>query len=113
MGPGLRRGGTTRNWCGSAPLVPGAADAYHLISMPVLFLIVVIDLIGFGLVIPLLPFYAERFSATPQQVTILLATFSAMQMLAAPILGRLSDRAGRRPVLMISMSAAALAYLWF
>jgi DHA1 family tetracycline resistance protein-like MFS transporter len=80
--------------------------------MPVLFLIVLIDLIGFGLVIPLLPFYAERFSATPQQVTILLATFSAMQMLAAPILGRLSDRAGRRVVLMTSMSAAALAYLW-
>jgi DHA1 family tetracycline resistance protein-like MFS transporter len=80
--------------------------------MPVLFLIVLIDLIGFGLVIPLLPFYAERFSATPQQVTVLLATFSAMQMLAAPILGRLSDRAGRRVVLMTSMTAAALAYLW-
>lgn len=95
------------------PLVPGAVDAYHLSSMPVLFLIVLIDLIGFGLVIPLLPFYAERFSATPQQVTILMATFSAMQTLAAPIWGRLSDRAGRRPVLMISMTAAALAYLWF
>jgi MFS family permease len=94
------------------PLVPGAVDAYHLSSMPVLFLIVLIDLIGFGLVIPLLPFYAERFSATPQQVTILMATFSAMQMLAAPVWGRLSDRAGRRVVLMTSMSAAALAYLW-
>jgi MFS transporter, DHA1 family, tetracycline resistance protein len=80
--------------------------------MPVLFLIVLIDLIGFGLVIPLLPFYAERFSATPQEVTVLMATFSAMQTLAAPIWGRLSDRAGRRPVLMVSMAAAALAYLW-
>jgi MFS family permease len=80
--------------------------------MPVLFLIVLIDLIGFGLVIPLLPFYGERFAATPQQVTVLMATFSAMQMLAAPVWGRLSDRAGRRPVLMVSMTAAALAYLW-
>jgi len=45
--------------------------------MPILFLIVVIDLIGFGLVIPLLPFYAERFDASPQQVTMLMAVFSA------------------------------------
>lgn len=80
--------------------------------MPILFLIVLIDLIGFGLVIPLLPFYAERFAASPQQVTLLLATFSLMQMLTAPVWGRLSDRVGRRPVLMISMAAAALAYLW-
>ncbi len=80
--------------------------------MPILFLIVLIDLIGFGLVIPLLPFYAERFSASPQQVTMLLAVFSAMQTLSSPIWGRLSDRIGRRPVLMVSMAAAALAYLW-
>ena len=80
--------------------------------MPVLFLIVLIDLIGFGLVIPLLPFYAERFAASPQEVTALMAVFSLMSMLTAPIWGRLSDRVGRRPVLMISMGAAALAYLW-
>jgi len=80
--------------------------------MPILFLIVLIDLIGFGLVIPLLPFYATRFSASPQEVTVLMATFSAMQVLAAPIWGRLSDRMGRRPVLMVSMGAASLAYLW-
>src|SRR5580658_9493126 len=80
--------------------------------MPILFLIVLIDLIGFGLVIPLLPFYAERFSASPQEVTVLMATYSAMQVVFAPIWGRLSDRVGRRPVLMASMAAAALAYLW-
>jgi MFS family permease len=80
--------------------------------MPILFLIVLIDLIGFGLVIPLMPFYAERFSASPQQVTMLLAVFSLMQTLTSPIWGRLSDRVGRRPVLMVSMAAAALAYLW-
>src|SRR5580704_9200595 len=80
--------------------------------MPILFLIVVVDLIGFGLVIPLLPFYAERFAASPQEVTALMAVFSLMSMLTAPIWGRLSDRVGRRPVLMISMAAASLAYLW-
>jgi DHA1 family tetracycline resistance protein-like MFS transporter len=80
--------------------------------MPVLFLIVFIDLVGFGLVIPLLPFYAERFTASPQQVTTLMAVFSFMSFLSAPIWGRISDRIGRRPVLMASMAASALAYLW-
>jgi MFS family permease len=80
--------------------------------MPILFLIVVIDLIGFGLVIPLLPFYAERFDASPQEVTALMAVFSLMSMLTAPVWGRMSDRIGRRPVLMVSMAAASLAYLW-
>jgi multidrug resistance protein len=80
--------------------------------MPVLFLIVFIDLVGFGLVIPLLPFYGERFGASPQQVTVLLAVFSLMQILASPLWGRLSDRIGRRPVLMVSLAASALSYLW-
>jgi MFS transporter, DHA1 family, tetracycline resistance protein len=80
--------------------------------MPTLFLIVFIDLVGFGLVIPLLPFYAVRFGASPQEVTLLLAVYSLMQLFAAPLWGRLSDRVGRRPVLMISMAASVLAYLW-
>jgi len=80
--------------------------------MPTLFLIVFVDLVGFGLVIPLLPFYAVRFGASPQQVTLLLAVYSLMQLFAAPLWGRLSDRVGRRPVLMISMAASVLAYLW-
>jgi MFS transporter, DHA1 family, tetracycline resistance protein len=81
--------------------------------MPILFLIVFVDLVGFGLVIPLLPFYAVRFAASPQQVTLLLATYSLCQLFTAPLWGRLSDRVGRRPVLMTSMLASALAYLWF
>jgi MFS family permease len=80
--------------------------------MPILFLIVFIDLIGFGLVIPLMPFYAVRFGASPIEMTLLFATYSLMSMLTAPLWGRLSDRVGRRPVLMGSMGAAALAYLW-
>ena len=77
--------------------------------MPTLFLIVFIDLVGFGLVIPLLPFYALRFGARPQEVTLLLAVYSLMQLFAAPLWGRLSDRVGRRPVLMISMATSVLA----
>jgi DHA1 family tetracycline resistance protein-like MFS transporter len=80
--------------------------------MPTLFLIVFIDLVGFGLVIPLLPFYAVRFGASPQQVTLLLAIYSLMQLFTAPLWGRLSDRVGRRPVLIVSMAASVFAYLW-
>ena len=80
--------------------------------MPTLFLIVFVDLVGFGLVIPLLPFYAERYGASPEQVTVLMAVYSLMSMIAAPFWGRLSDRVGRRPVLMASTLAGSLAYLW-
>jgi MFS family permease len=80
--------------------------------MPVLFLIVFIDLVGFGLVIPLLPFYAARFGASPEGVTILLTVYSLVSMVTAPLWGRLSDRIGRRPVLIVSTLASALAYLW-
>src|SRR5260370_38905762 len=80
--------------------------------MPLLFLSVFVDLVGFGLIITVLPSYAERLGASPQQVTVLMAVYSLMALLAAPVWGRLSDRLGRRPVLMASMLAAALAYLW-
>ena len=80
--------------------------------MSTLFLIVFVDLVGFGLVIPLLPFYAERFTASPLQMTAAVRDVLADVALAAPLWGRLSDRVGRRPVLMASMAAAALAYLW-
>ena len=80
--------------------------------MPTLFLIVFVDLVGFGLVIPLLPFYAVRFAASPQEVTALLAIYSLAQLVTAPLWGRLSDRVGRRPVLLVSLTASALAYLW-
>jgi DHA1 family tetracycline resistance protein-like MFS transporter len=80
--------------------------------MGTIFLIVFVDLVGFGLVIPLLPFYAVRFGATAPEVTWLLATYSLAQLVTAPYWGRLSDRFGRRPVLMSSMAAAALAYVW-
>lgn len=80
--------------------------------MPILFLIVVIDLIGFGVIIPLLPFYAEYYQATPFQIGLLMASYSASQFLAAAFWGRLSDRIGRRPVLLFSIAGSAVAYTW-
>ncbi len=80
--------------------------------MLVLFFIVFIDLIGFGIIIPLLPFYAEYYQASPEMVGLVMATYSFTQFLAAPFWGRLSDRIGRRPVLLISLAGAAAAYVW-
>lgn len=79
--------------------------------MPVLFLIVFIDLLGFGVIIPLLPYYAQHFGAAPDKVTLMMAIYSLMQFFAAPIWGQLSDRYGRKPILLISMAGAAISYL--
>ena len=70
-----------------------------------------LDLVGFGIVIPILPLYAERFGASPLMVGLLLSIYSAMQGLFAPILGRLSDRIGRRPVLLLSVIGTAAGFL--
>src|SRR5258707_864961 len=80
--------------------------------MAVLFFIVFIDLVGFGIVIPLLPFYAEHFGASPDRVTLVMASYSLAQFFFAPIWGRLSDRFGRRPILLVSLAFSAASYLW-
>src|SRR6476620_9963256 len=79
----------------------------------VIFTTVFIDLIGFGIVIPVLPFYAEgsRFNATPRTVGLLFASYSLMQLIFSPILGRLSDKHGRRPVLLISIIGTGIGFL--
>lgn len=79
--------------------------------MVILFLVVFIDLMGFGLIIPLLPFYAEYFQASPDVVGMVMATYSFTQFLAAPMWGRLSDRVGRRPVLLVSLAGTVVAYI--
>jgi multidrug resistance protein len=71
---------------------------------------VFIDLIGFGIVIPILPKYAERFGAHEMIVGLLLGTYSLMQFIASPILGKISDRVGRRPVLLISLLATSVGF---
>ena len=77
----------------------------------ILFGIVVVDLLGFGIIIPLFPYMAVRLGATPEQITPILAVYSLCQFIAAPLWGRLSDRFGRRPILMSSMLGAAASYL--
>ncbi len=79
--------------------------------MLAIFLIVFIDIVGFGIIIPLLPFYAEHFGATPSEVGFLMATYSLAQLVTAPLWGRLSDRIGRKPVLVISLAGLAAAYV--
>ena len=74
---------------------------------------VFIDLVGFGIVIPVLPFYAEgtTFNATPRTVGLLFASYSIMQLIFSPILGGLSDKYGRRPVLLISIIGTGIGFL--
>jgi DHA1 family tetracycline resistance protein-like MFS transporter len=79
----------------------------------VLFLTVFIHLVGFGIVIPLLPYYAETYGANGAMVGMLVASFSLMQFLFTPMWGRLSDRIGRRPVLLGSLVVTGLSYLVF
>jgi DHA1 family tetracycline resistance protein-like MFS transporter len=77
----------------------------------IIYLIVFIDLLGFSLILPLLPYYADTFGATPTQIGLLVASYAAAQLVGAPLLGRLSDRFGRRPVLIISIFGTLLGFL--
>ncbi len=79
----------------------------------VIFTTVFIDLLGFGIVIPVLPFYAEgtHFNATPRTIGLLFASYSVMQLIFSPVLGRLSDKYGRRPVLLISIIGTGIGFL--
>src|SRR5436190_21320158 len=79
----------------------------------VIFTTVFIDLVGFGIVIPVLPFYAEStsFNATPRTIGLLFASYSIMQLIFSPILGRLSDKYGRRPVLLLSIIGTGIGFL--
>jgi multidrug resistance protein len=72
-----------------------------------------VDMIGFMIVLPLLPFYALKLNASPETIGQLIASYSIAQLVAAPIWGRVSDRYGRRPALLIGLSASAAAYLVF
>src|SRR5881396_3001988 len=76
----------------------------------VLFLTVFIDLVGFGIVIPILPLYAEHFHASPIAIGWLTGIYSGMQIIFTPILGRLSDRFGRRPILLVSLAGTSVGF---
>jgi len=78
----------------------------------ILFLSALIDTIGFGIVIPLVPFYALKFGASPTVVTLLFSVYALMQFIFAPLWGMMSDRFGRRPMLLLSLIGSSFAYLW-
>jgi len=76
----------------------------------IIFLTVFVNLVGFGIIIPLLPFYAQTFGASPLVIGLLFASFSLSQLLATPALGVLSDRWGRRPVLIFSLLGTVVSF---
>jgi DHA1 family tetracycline resistance protein-like MFS transporter len=77
----------------------------------IIFLTIFVNLVGFGIIIPLLPFYAETFGASPLVVGLLFAVFSLCQLVAAPALGDLSDRHGRRPILIFSLAGTVVSFV--
>src|SRR3954462_9147885 len=79
----------------------------------VLMAIVFVDMIGFLLVTPLLPFYATNLGARPIVVTMIISAFSLAQLLSAPFWGRFSDRYGRRPALLVGLASSAVAFALF
>jgi multidrug resistance protein len=81
--------------------------------LPLLFLTVFVDLVGFGIILPLLPFYATRFGASALVVGLLVTSYAVVQFFMAPLWGRLSDRYGRRPILLLGLVGSAVSYLVF
>ena len=96
------------------PVSDSAPDAKHgHVPLMILFLTVFVDLLGFGIVIPFLPLYAERMHVGAAGVGLLLSIYSLMQLLMAPILGRISDHVGRRPIIMLGLFGSSLGYLLY
>lgn len=82
-------------------------------ALTAIFVTVLLDLIGFGMILPLLPFYGQELHATAFEIGLLFSSYSLAQLVFAPLLGRLSDRVGRRPVLLVSIAGSVAAYLLF
>jgi MFS transporter, DHA1 family, multidrug resistance protein len=79
-------------------------------ALPILFLVMFLVMVGFGIIIPVIPFYAEEIGATPTQLGLLMAVYSLMQFIFAPMWGRISDRIGRKPVIMIGILGLSLSF---
>lgn len=91
----------------------GLRGRFGLSPTFVIFMTIFIDLTGFGMIIPLLPFYALTFQAEASGIGILVASFSIMQFIFAPLLGRSSDNFGRRPILLLSILISCLSFILF
>lgn len=76
-----------------------------------IFLIVCVDVLGLTIILPLLPFYAEKFGASPTTVGLLVSTYAACQLIGGPLLGRISDRTGRKPLLLVSQVGTFIGFL--
>jgi SecD/SecF fusion protein len=92
-------------------ITPEADERVKRRALLAVFITIFVSLVGFGIVIPLLPFYAQRFKASELQIGLLFASFSVAQLVAAPILGDWSDRWGRRPVLILSLLGSAASFV--
>lgn len=81
-------------------------------ALPILFTVMFLVMVGFGIIIPVLPFYAEDLGASPTELGLLMAAYSFMQLLFAPLWGRVSDRIGRKPVMMIGIVGLAFSFFF-
>ena len=108
---GLNHGAEAATDAPDATEPPAVANPRR--ALAVVIGVVFIDLVGFGIVIPILPFYVRSFGVSDAFIGLLAASYSLAQFLAAPTLGRLSDRIGRRPVLLASLAAAGVAWVTF
>ncbi|MFL6414815.1 MAG: MFS transporter [Bryobacteraceae bacterium] len=99
----------------STQITEPAPAAQRRLASPLLpiFLIVVVDVLGFTIILPLLPFYSERLGATPAIVGALVSTYAACQLISGPLLGQISDRLGRKPILMVSQVGTLIGFFLF
>lgn len=79
-------------------------------ALPLLFAVMFLVMVGFGIIIPVIPFYAEELGASPTELGLLMAVYSLMQLLFAPMWGRVSDKIGRKPVIMIGIFGLGLSF---
>lgn len=79
-------------------------------TLPILFAIMFLVMVGFGIIIPVMPFYAEEIGATPAELGMLMAVYSFMQLIFAPMWGRISDQIGRKPVIMIGIFGLGVSF---
>ncbi|MDR4947441.1 MFS transporter [Neobacillus cucumis] len=79
-------------------------------ALPILFLVMFLVMVGFGIIIPVLPFYAQEIGANPTELGLLMGVYSLMQLIFAPVWGQISDRIGRKPVMMLGIAGLAISF---